>query len=510
MSDQPRSFPDRPSLRYLKLEARHRLSAGEFATLHDAQLAIAREHGLSSWTALKEHITSQTSQPDAEGPALGQIRWVVSRFSGAGQPAWSPPGDEELRAHFHESILSRLPADRLPTPRVKQFRGDLAVIADRQTVALAVSGGMHIQAVAEPEPPHRLMSLRVFPGNDAISDARIAAPSTSTSGEVPAAAAQVADAEFAELGLVALALAGNDRDGSPWAVAKGWASLDPAEVLRTGHRFPVYAITTLITATAVLRLAADDRLGLDDPANDHLRTVRLADDAVTVRELLTHTGGVSNPAPMFAETVPGLVSLVGPVMACDGERGTFGHPAGGYTALGQLIADVTGLPYPDAAARLVLDPLGMSSSWFPASWPGAGSEAITGYYVPEDSSFSQTPGKVSTVPAFAGLWATAADLARFGAGWSSLLPAALADEALRPHAGRNNHAVRAGFGWMINESIGVAGHAGEGPAGSASLVMKLDSNQVHVAMTNRRIPIEPVNGRVIRAMAEAEGSDDSV
>jgi hypothetical protein len=33
-----RDLPDRPSLRHLKLEAKRRLSAGEFTTLHDAQL----------------------------------------------------------------------------------------------------------------------------------------------------------------------------------------------------------------------------------------------------------------------------------------------------------------------------------------------------------------------------------------------------------------------------------------------------------------------------------------
>ena len=62
MSDQsqPRGLPEHPSLRYLKIEAKRRLAAGEFATLHDAQLAIAREHGLPSWAALKAHIESQT------------------------------------------------------------------------------------------------------------------------------------------------------------------------------------------------------------------------------------------------------------------------------------------------------------------------------------------------------------------------------------------------------------------------------------------------------------------
>src|SRR6266705_1014791 len=52
--DRLRSLPARPSLRHLKLEAKRRLAAGEFATLHDAQAAIAREHGLPGWAALKQ------------------------------------------------------------------------------------------------------------------------------------------------------------------------------------------------------------------------------------------------------------------------------------------------------------------------------------------------------------------------------------------------------------------------------------------------------------------------
>jgi hypothetical protein len=54
-----RELPQSPSLRHLKLEAKRRLAAGEFPNLHDAQLAVAREHGLSSWTALKQHIESE-------------------------------------------------------------------------------------------------------------------------------------------------------------------------------------------------------------------------------------------------------------------------------------------------------------------------------------------------------------------------------------------------------------------------------------------------------------------
>jgi hypothetical protein len=102
-----RALPDRPNLRYLRLEAKRRLAAGEFATLHDAQTAIAREHGQPSWAALKrlvqadpdspasqqEDSQQEDSQQDGQqedGHALVQIRWVISRFSGADQPGCPP------------------------------------------------------------------------------------------------------------------------------------------------------------------------------------------------------------------------------------------------------------------------------------------------------------------------------------------------------------------------------------------------------------------------------------
>src|SRR5262245_47807469 len=98
MTDQPRSLPGQPSLRYLKLEARRRLADGEFTALHDAQLAIAREHGQPSWTALKQLIESRVAQ--LGHPALTHLRWVTTRFGGADGPEWTAPDDGELREHF--------------------------------------------------------------------------------------------------------------------------------------------------------------------------------------------------------------------------------------------------------------------------------------------------------------------------------------------------------------------------------------------------------------------------
>ena len=76
MSGGSRSLPVRPSLRFLKLEAKRRLGTGEFTSLHEARAAIAREHGLPSWAGLKQACALP---PEPESHALDQLRWVVSR-----------------------------------------------------------------------------------------------------------------------------------------------------------------------------------------------------------------------------------------------------------------------------------------------------------------------------------------------------------------------------------------------------------------------------------------------
>jgi hypothetical protein len=127
---QSRSLPDRPSLRYLKLEARRRRSAGEFSALHEAQLAIAREHGLSSWTRLKRFVDSRSGPASL---ALHQLHWIISRFADADQPGWTTPSDAELREHFSERLLDSAPPDQLTgsiADMAAELGDDLVVIRE--------------------------------------------------------------------------------------------------------------------------------------------------------------------------------------------------------------------------------------------------------------------------------------------------------------------------------------------------------------------------------------------
>jgi Beta-lactamase len=325
MPIRERPLPGQPSLRYLKLEAKRRLAAGEFKILHDAQLAVAREHGQPSWAALKQFVAAPAA---AGNPALAQLRWVIARFQDAGSPGWTPPGENELREHFDDKFLAAIPAGRLVemiTSAAPAWRGDVAVTAQTAYAVRARAGHLDVTASAAPDPPHRLTGLRSLVLGGMTADPRAAEPPPSrASGEVPGWAEMLVGAVIGELGLPGVVLAGGSPGGRPWALAAGWADLDRGEALQASHRFPASGVSGLVTALAVLRLAAAGHVSLDHPANDYLRAVRLADDTVTVRELLAQTGGADSPAgsELLADQVPDLAAVTGPVISCGGPRGS--------------------------------------------------------------------------------------------------------------------------------------------------------------------------------------------
>ena len=253
----------------------------------------------------------------------------------------------------------------------------------------------------------------------------------------------------------------------------------------------------LVTVTAVLRLVAEGRIVLDRPANDQLRSVRLADQTITVRELLTNTAGVDSPTKLYGDRVAELPDLMGPVIACTGPRGTFQPSNGGSAVLGQLVADVTGMPYAQAASRLVLEPLKLNDSSFPARPAEVGPGAVTGYNLTFKGMFEPIPAQMPTLQAVAGLWSTGADLVRLGLGWSSLLPGALAHEALTKQSDPGQpDTPGGGLGWIVSPHARTAVHAGAGLEGTACLTVRTTDHRVHVVLTSRLIPVNSIEARL--------------
>ena len=58
-----RQLPEKPSLEYLKKEAKELRRAMPQGKLADAQHALANDYGFASWAKLKAHVTALTLTP---------------------------------------------------------------------------------------------------------------------------------------------------------------------------------------------------------------------------------------------------------------------------------------------------------------------------------------------------------------------------------------------------------------------------------------------------------------
>jgi len=251
MSGEPRSLPSRPSLRYLRLEAKRRLSTAEFGTLHEAQVAIAREYGLPSWAVLKQRI-----QADTDSHALAQLHWVIDRFRAADQPGWIAPDGDEMRAHFDDRFLAVIsPSDlaAVIAAVAADLRGELTVIRRALLDAEVQLTGIRYVAAVDEAPPHRLLGLQGFPVGERITGRTAPSAEQSakqpahqpatlparTQGPVPGQLADLADETVAELGLPALVLAGGEPGLDPGQVGGRRGDLGKTLVRHEGTGFAV-------------------------------------------------------------------------------------------------------------------------------------------------------------------------------------------------------------------------------------------------------------------------------
>jgi CubicO group peptidase (beta-lactamase class C family) len=214
-----------------------------------------------------------------------------------------------------------------------------------------------------------------------------------------------------------------------------------ARPMRAGTCFDLASLTKVVATTPViLALAARGALGLDEPAAGYLPRFTAA-RPVTVRHLLTHTSGLPGSRKFYrwcgsrAELLEDLYQT--PLDAPPGSRVAYSDP--GFIVLGELVAAVTGSTLDAAARRLVFAPLGMTSAGFNPSGPPAGFAATERRADSADGSpwtgtvHDENARLLGGAAGHAGLFATAADLARFAAWWVSdtdiVVPAALRREA---------------------------------------------------------------------------------
>ena len=145
------------------------------------------------------------------------------------------------------------------------------------------------------------------------------------------------------------------------AAGTGAAAAEPVSTAL----FSVASVTKLATALAVLRLVAAGQVALDDPLALHVPQAAAAVAGVTLRALLCHTAGLPDDvAPERAPYSIGLnwehlakACLATPLVRPPHSHVTYSNV--GYGLLALVVERHTGLPFANALAALVLEPLGI-------------------------------------------------------------------------------------------------------------------------------------------------------
>ena len=135
--------------------------------------------------------------------------------------------------------------------------------------------------------------------------------------------------------------------------------------------FRIASISKILTAETVMKLVEQDLLQLDEPIVGRIADtfgLTVADERarnITIRQLLSHTSGISNFLKIFFDAGSydqmGMLKEALSVQLASEPGSTFKYGNVSYVLLGKAIELVTGLSYQDATKKLVLTPLGLDS-----------------------------------------------------------------------------------------------------------------------------------------------------
>jgi CubicO group peptidase (beta-lactamase class C family)/pimeloyl-ACP methyl ester carboxylesterase len=331
-------------------------------------------------------------------------------------------------------------------------------------------------------------------------------------------------------GLTGIALA-VDQDGEIlFDGAAGLANSEAQTPLSPTDRFRIYSITKTFTAVLVLQLVDEGVLALDDTVADLLDDPAVARipnvEQITLRQLLTHTSGVydyfAEDSPFWEDAYLGedadwsrvwtpeelLAYADGAEHAPDfapGEGVRYSNT--GYILLGLIVEEATGQPFVNRLHQQILDPLGLTDTFFAATEPVPGG-TVQGYHLFGDELVNVSETHLSAQWTEGGMVSTTRDLLRFADvlfGGELLSPASLQEMLIFVPSERPGIAWGLGAAQMQTAAGALVGMGGAGPGFAARLFRQPESDLTVVLLTNTNLDDETVDvlfERVVQAALE--------
>jgi D-alanyl-D-alanine carboxypeptidase len=302
----------------------------------------------------------------------------------------------------------------------------------------------------------------------------------------------------------------------------------------------------MFTAVAVAQLLDERKIGLDDPIGRHVDGLTPEAAAVTIRQLLTHSGGLGNffvpenlPALAAARSLSDLKPLLSGDRPAFQPGSRFAYSNSGFLLLGLMIERVSGLSYGDYLQTKIFGPSGMTSSSLVPGTPSTRAIGMTrmpdmpppppGAPLPPAGAMPPPPpgGPGGPPPGLTagplrpaaeaalmgnsagGSYSSAPDMQRF---FTALLGGKLTSQASRDlllspqivvAPARDGMPARTyGLGFGVGTSNGQRwiGHNGGAPGVNVETMAFPDDGTVVIVMANRDPPVAGLLARKVRTM----------
>ena len=294
-----------------------------------------------------------------------------------------------------------------------------------------------------------------------------------------------------------------------WAASYGVLRENGNEAIDSETQFRAASISKLVSAIGALTLSSRGLLDLDADVNKYLASWRLPGSLytqvspVTMRRILSHTGGLNVPrvrgycaerelVPTVHQVLEGCPPAKNDPVCVVCEPGTkFMYSEGGVTVEQLALADVADQAFHEFMAKTVLGPLGMEHSTFCQPLPPAVQQTVARGH--DYSGRAEECLPVFPESAASGLWTTPSDLVRamtavrdaFWGSRRSLLSQSVAREMLTP-SGLGDSRRDFGLGPWVSGRGGVLhfGHAGVSSTSKAIALLFLTPGDGAVVMTS--------------------------
>lgn len=261
-------------------------------------------------------------------------------------------------------------------------------------------------------------------------------------------------------------------DWVAWAEGFGVADLDTDRRVTGDTPFYIASSTKSLTATAAMLAAHRGELDLDAPMARYLPGARLPEGmepgSITVRDLVGLTHGLSGNGPIVLRTAftgeftrAQLLELLR-YHEPTGDHGTFDYNNLGYNLLGMVLEAVYEESWKEVVHRLVLEPLGMTSTSAYRSRLDPDRLAMPHRFGPQGFTTTRLAKDDANLHAAGGHFASARDLARYLAAHQSggllagerMLPGEALAATHRMHAPQDRefgpfHRFGWGYGWDL-------------------------------------------------------------